>query len=113
MDSPVLWFPPGYPLLLSPLFCLRYLPLLEISVVHWLLAVGLLWGIYRWARSLAPEGAVWIAALSVGTCAVWILYRRPMSEMAFMAAMAWLLVSLQALARPRDRAVFWPGWRRP
>ena len=55
MGSPVLWFPPGYPLLLSPLFCLRDLPLLEISVVHWLLAVGFLWGTYRWARSLAPE----------------------------------------------------------
>ena len=101
MDSPVLWFPPGYPLLLSPLFTLRYLPLLEISVVHFLLGVGLLLGIYRWARRQVPEAAVWIAAISVGTSAVWILYRKPMSEMAFMAAMAWLLVSLQAVARAR------------
>ncbi|MGO9109831.1 MAG: hypothetical protein ACLP9L_11415 [Thermoguttaceae bacterium] len=106
MDSPVLWFPPGYPMLLSPLFCLRDLPLLEISVVHWFLAVGLLWGIYRWARSLAPQGAVWIAALSVGTNAVWIHYRQPVSEMAFMAAMAWLLVSFEALTRPRGLGGF-------
>ena len=106
MDSPVLWYPPGYPLLLSPLFRLRYLPLLEISVVHWFLAVALLWGTYRWARSLAPQGAVWIAALSVGTCAVWVLYRQVMSETAFMAVMVWLLVSLQALARPQDRGSF-------
>ena len=56
MGSPVLWFPPGYPLLLSPLFRLRDLPLLEISIVQWLLAVALLWGIYRWARPLAPRG---------------------------------------------------------
>ena len=106
MGSPVLWFPPGYPMLLSPLFRLRDLPLLEISVVHCLLGVGLLWGIYRWARPLAPEAAVWIAAISVGTSAVWILYRQPMSEMAFMAVMAWLLVSLQALARPQSRGRF-------
>ena len=104
MGSPVLWFPPGYPLLLSPLFYLRDLPLLEISVLHWLLAVALLWGIYRWARSIAPEGAVWIAAISVGTWAVWILYRQPVSEMAFMAAMAWLLVSLQALPAAKRRS---------
>ncbi len=100
MGSPVLWFPPGYPMLVSPLFILRDMPLLEISVVQWLLAVGLLLGIYRWARSLAPQGAVWIAALCVGTWPVWIVYRQPMSEMAFMAAMAWLLVSFQALSRP-------------
>jgi len=106
MGSPVLWFPPGYPLLLSPLFRLRDLPLLEISVVHWLLAVGILWGIYRWARTRAPEGAVWIAALSVGTNAVWIHYRQPVSETAFMAAMAWFLVSLDALARPRGLSRF-------
>ncbi len=106
MGSPVLWFPPGYPLLISPLFRLRDMPLLEISIVQWLLAVALLWGIYRWARPLAPEGAVWIAAISVGTNAVWIHYRQPISELAFMAAMAWLLVSLQALARPQGRGPF-------
>ena len=113
MGSPVLWFPPGYPLLISPLFRLRDMPLLEISIVQWLLAVALLWGIYRWARPLAPEGAVWIAAISVGTNAVWIHYRQPISELAFMAAMAWLLVSLQALARPQAEALSWPGWLRP
>ena len=106
MGSPVLWFPPGYPLLISPLFRLRDMPLLEISIVQWLLAVALLWGIYRWARPLAPQGAVWIAAISVGTNAVWIHYRQPISELAFMAAMAWLLVSLQALARPQGRGPF-------
>jgi hypothetical protein len=106
MGSPVLWFPPGYPLLLSPLLCLRYLPLLEISCLHCLLGLGLLWGVYRWARRQAPEGAVWIAAISVGTNAVWIHYRQPISEMAFMTAMAWLLVSVQALARARSPGRF-------
>jgi len=106
MGSQALWFPPGYSLLLSPLFLARDLPLLEISVVHCLLGVGFLLGIYRWARPLAPVGAVWIAAISVGTWAVWIQYRRPMSEMAFMAMMAWLLVSLDALARSRGRGRF-------
>jgi hypothetical protein len=105
-DSPVLWFPPGYPMLLSPLFGCQDLPLLEISLVHWLLAVAFLWGIYRWARLLAPQGAVWIAALCVGTNAVWIHYRQPVSEMAFMAAVAWLLVSLQALVRPQGLGRF-------
>jgi hypothetical protein len=109
MGSPVLWYPPGYSILLSPIFFLGTLPLLEISVLHWLLSVGILWGIYRWARLLAPEGAVWIAAISVGTSAVWIHYRRPVSELAFMAAMACLLVSFQALpgARGFRRYLAW------
>ena len=102
----MLWFPPGYPLLLSPLFRWRDLPFWEISVVQCLLGVVFLWGIYRWARPLAPAGAVWIAAISVGTSACLVQYRRPMSEMAFMAVMAWLLVSLQALARPQARGRF-------
>ncbi len=58
------------------------------------------------ARRQAPEGAVWIAAISVGTNAVWIHYRQPISEMAFMTAMAWLLVSVQALARARSPGRF-------
>jgi hypothetical protein len=85
---------------------LRYLPLLEISCLHCLLGFGLLWGVYRWARPQAPEGAVWIAAISVGTNAVWIHYRQPISELAFMTAMAWLLVSVQALARARSPGRF-------
>ncbi len=105
-DSQVLWFPPGYPILLSPLFCWQDFPLLGISFVHWFLAVGFLLGIYRWARSLAPQGAVWIAAICLGTNAMWIHYRQPVSEMAFMAAMAWLLVSLQALVRPQGASRF-------
>jgi hypothetical protein len=109
MESPVLWFPPGYPMLISPLFFLRDLPLLEISIVQFLLAAGLAWGIYCWARPRAAEGAVWIAALTVGTNAVWIQYRRPISEIAFMAVMAWLLVSLDRLARPWSRGR-WLAW---
>jgi hypothetical protein len=106
MGSPVLWFPPGYPMLLSPLFHLRELPLAEISVVQWLLAIALMLGINRWAQPQAAEGAVWIAALSVGTCSVWILYRQPMSETAFMAVMAWLAVCFQNLTRTQSRGRF-------
>ena len=106
MDSPVLWFPPGYPMLLSPLFIFRYLPFLEVSVLQCLLGIGCVWGVYRWARLQAPQAAAWIAAISVGTNAVWILYRQPMSELAFMAAMAWFLVSLQALAQARGLGRF-------
>jgi hypothetical protein len=101
MDSPVLWFPPGFPLLISPMFLFDYLPLVEISILQFVLAVGLMGGIYRWARPQGPEGAVWIAALTVGTSAVWIHYRRPISEIAFMTAMAWLMVSVDRLSRPR------------
>ena len=109
MDHPFLWYPPGYPMVISPLFCVRELPLLEISIVHWFLAIAILLGIYRWARLLTEEGAVWIAAIGVGTCSVWIVHRQPISETAFMAAMAWLLVSLQALARPQSRGHYL-GW---
>ena len=54
MGSPVLAFPPCYPLLLSPLFRLHNTPFLEISIVHFLLGIAFLCGIYRWAR---PTGA--------------------------------------------------------
>jgi hypothetical protein len=102
MGSPVIWFPPGYPLLISPLFLFRDLPLLEISILQWLLAVGLAWGIYCWARAVCPGSAVWIAALTIGTNAVWIQYRRTISEIAFMAVMAWLLVSVDRLGDRRN-----------
>jgi hypothetical protein len=105
--SPAIWFPPGYPLLLSPLFVFGDLPLLAISVVQWVLAIALLWGIYCWARPLSREGAAWIAALTVGTSGVWIHYRRAISEIAFMAAMAWLLACIQRLCRPAATNTAW------
>ena len=51
LGSPHIWFAPGYPVILSPLFLLSDRPFLAISIVTWLLAVAYLAGVY-----LGPAG---------------------------------------------------------
>jgi hypothetical protein len=102
--SPVLWYPPGYSLLISPVFLAGDLPLLAISIFHFLLALVLMCGAYVWARRFAPEGALWVAAISVGTAAFSIHYRRPVSELAFMTVVIWAAICLEfALAESNRR----------
>ena len=83
------WYSPGYPALISPLFLFDERPFLTIALVQWALAVVLLVGVYRWARRNVPNGAVWIAALTVVNHGFWIHFRRPLSEIAFMCALVW------------------------
>lgn len=105
-DSPVLWYPPGYSLLISPLFCLGDLPLLAISAFHFLLAMALMCGVYLWAKRFAPAGALWAAVITVGSAGVWIHYRRPVSELAFMAVSIWAVVCLESAVKAVDRKRF-------
>jgi hypothetical protein len=94
LGSPHIWYPPGYAAIVSPLFLIRERPFLELSILHWLLSVGFMMGVYVWARRVAPEAAVWIAALSVANNIFWIYHRKPASELAFVTVLVWTVNSL-------------------
>lgn len=95
--SRLLWYSPGYPALISPLFLLDDRPFFAIAILQWLLAVGLLVGVYQGARAVAPEAAVWIAALTVVNHGLWIHVRRPLSEVAFLCLLVWAVNCLRRL----------------
>jgi hypothetical protein len=101
--SSALWYPPGYSLLISPLFFWGNRPLLAISIVHLLLALGLVYGLYLWAKRFAAEGALWVAAISVSTAAFSAHFRRPVSEVAFMTASIWAMVCLESALAESNR----------
>ena len=54
LGSPCLKYPPGYAAIVSPLFLIRDRPFLELSILHWLLSVAFMLGVYVWARRVAP-----------------------------------------------------------
>lgn len=97
LGSPLLWYSPGYPALISPLFLLDDRPFLGIAAVQWLLAVGLMVGVYRWAQRLSVDAAIWFAALTVVNHGFWIHFRRPLSEVAFICVLIWTINVLQTL----------------
>jgi hypothetical protein len=97
LGSPLLWYSPGYPALISPLFWLGDRPYLAIALVQWVLSVGLMAGVYRWVRQVAPEAAAWVASLTVVNHGLWIHFRRPLSEIAFMCALVWVMNCLHGL----------------
>jgi hypothetical protein len=103
LGSPYLKYPPGYAAIVSPLFLIRDRPFLELSILHWLLSVAFMLGVYVWARRVAPGAAVWIAALSVGNNAFWIYHRKPASELAFVTALIWTVNSLAWVMSARTR----------
>jgi hypothetical protein len=98
LGSPLLWYSPGYSALISPLFLFAERPFMGIATLQLMLAVGLMLGVYRWAREVAPEAAIWIACLTVVNHGFWIHFRRPLSEVAFMCALAWAINFLRWLA---------------
>ena len=77
----------GYPLLISPAFLIDERPFLVVSLMHFFWAIVLIFGVYCWARRCLPEGAFWITSLTVVNVSVWDLYRRPLSEISFMAVL--------------------------
>src|SRR5580704_2583071 len=84
-----LWYFPGYSLLLSPLYLVFEHPYLLISAFQWTATALLMLGVYQWARSIVPQWAVWIAALSVVNAGVWFHAARVLSEVPFMCALVW------------------------
>ena len=106
LGSPLMWYSPGYPALISPLFLFGERPFLLIAAVQWLLAVSLLLGIYRWARRVTPDAAIWFAALTVVNHGFWIHFRRPLSEVAFMCALVWTINYLHDLVSAARTSAF-------
>lgn len=99
LGSPHLWYPPGYPLLLSPTFLLGERPILAISILHWVLGVLCMLGIYAWARRHVPEAAVLLTALALVNVLVWSHFRRTLTELPFMCVMIWTVNALDGVWR--------------
>jgi hypothetical protein len=97
LGEPQLWFAPGYPLLISPLFLLDEHPFLWLSVSQALFGILFMLGVYVWTRRVCPEAAFLIAALAVVNVLVWHLLRRTLSEIAFMAVLIWSVNALHRL----------------
>ena len=114
--SPHLFFSPGYPTLISPLFLLGPRPLLALAIGQWAVAVVLMLGVYRWARRSAPGVAVLLTAFVMLNTSLWLYLRRPVSEIAFMTALVWgaaVVNGLPSMVRlgPRlARAGLGSGW---
>jgi hypothetical protein len=70
---------------------------LLLSVMHWLLAVVFMLGVYWWARRQLGVGALWLTGLVMANMSVWTLYRRTLSEAAFLAAMMWAVNALNGV----------------
>lgn len=108
LGSAELSFPLGYPLLISPAFLLGERPFLALSIMHWLLAVVFMLGVYAWARRLIGPPALWVTGVVMASVVVWALYRRTLSEAAFLSVMIWAVVAwnalVGALAARRPRA---------
>lgn len=99
-----LGFPIGYPLLISPVFLAGARPFMLLALVHWLLAVVFMVGVYRWTRQYIGTGALWVTGLVMANVNVWNLYRRTLSEAAFLAVMIWTVNGLnRALTEPTAR----------
>ncbi|HEX5443291.1 MAG TPA: hypothetical protein VFW87_05670, partial [Pirellulales bacterium] len=109
LGSSHLWFSPGYPVLICPTFLLADRPFLAISVCQWLLVVGFMLGVYRWSRGVVGDASIWIASLAVINHAVWVHYRRPLSEMAFMCLLVWTAIGWRAAlaAKSAARSTAW------
>ena len=80
---------PGYSVLISPVFLISDRPFWELSLLHYALAVVWMGGIYVPARRVAPAAAVWIAASIAANGALWLVYRQPLSDVAFACGCIW------------------------
>ncbi len=90
-------YPPGYPLLISPAFLISGRPFVILSAMHWLMALILMAGVYRWTVKLAPEAALLLTGLTMVNVTLWIYFRRTLSELAFMTVMIWTAIMLDAV----------------
>ena len=97
LGNPQTGFPPGYPLLISPAFLFGERPFLALSFIHWLMAVALMLGVYRWFYRHCPAAALLLTGLVMVNVSVWIHYRRALSELAFMTVLIWTVHALNAV----------------
>ena len=103
LGNPELAFPLGYPLLISPAFLSGPRPFLVLSIMHWILAVAFMLGVYRWMRRQLGAGALWLTGLVMANVSVWMLYRRTLSEAAFLTVMVWSVDLLDRILRADPR----------
>jgi hypothetical protein len=89
-----LFFSLGYPLLIAPTFLIEARPFLWIGIVHWLVSLALVAGIYRWMRPLGAAPALFASLFTVLHVHYWLLYRRPLSEPTFMTLFLWAAIVL-------------------
>ena len=102
LGSRQLYYAPGYPLLISPAFLFSDRPFLLLSIMQWLLTVVFMLGVYQWSRRLFPPAALVVTALATVNVEFWCLYRRTLSEIAFMAVLIWLVNLLNAALTARS-----------
>ena len=95
--DPQVSYPIGYPLLISPAFLTGARPFLVLSLMHWIMAVVFMLGVYRWMRQQVGVGALWLTGLVMANVSVWTLYRRTLSEPAFLAVMMWTVNALDGV----------------
>ncbi len=103
LGSPQLAFPPGYPLMISPAFLLGDRPFLLLSIIHWVMAVLFMFGVYVWARRRCAGGALLITGLVMVNISLWNQYRRTLSELAFMTVGVWTVYVLDVAGESASR----------
>lgn len=83
-----LYYPPGYPLLLSPVFLsgVGEQPFAAIMILHVGLAGVLAVCVWQWGRLLEAPGLL-LAALTLVNVSFWLHFRRPLSETTFSAVL--------------------------
>jgi hypothetical protein len=94
LGSGQIYLAPGYPVIISPAFLIADMPFLAISLIHWVLVLMLMGGIYVWLHRRIPDAAVLVTALAMLNVDLWALFRRTLSEMAFMALLMWTINAL-------------------
>lgn len=97
-----LWYAPGYSILISPLFLISDRPFWLLTAAQWGMAVLAMFGAYRWAKTIAPQAAVWVAALGLVNVKVWMHCCRTLSEMAFACCLIWTANLLLPLTQTRS-----------
>ncbi len=109
LGSPQLAFPPGYPLIISPAFLLGDRPFLLLSIIHWVMAVLFMFGVYVWARRRCAGGALLITGLVMVNISLWNQYRRTLSELAFMTVAVWTVYVLDVAeaSASRRKGLIW------
>lgn len=96
-DNAAPCYPPVYPLLISGGFLFSERPFLAISLVHLALVATLAWATWAWSRRSLGAGAVPVTLLVLVNASLWHHFRRPLSELAFMALAMLAVTGLQAL----------------
>jgi hypothetical protein len=99
----------GYSLLLSPLFWISERPFVLIGTLHFVLAGVIAVGVYRWASGYGQKAATFAVAFTLTHACFCLYFRKPLSEMAYMAVMYWTVMILDRVrtaASDRERNWF-------